>query len=73
MGILRLLFPGKSQELSSIIMLDVVFLIFAASLLIDVHSLNAFFDYFTPIYALFIVSLIIYVRSSTSEEPQSTK
>ena len=58
---------------SSSNMLDVVFLIFAGSLLIDIHSLNAFFDYFTPVYALFIVALIIYVRSSPSEVPQSAK
>lgn len=54
-------------------MLDVVFLIFAASLLIDVHSLNAFFDYFTPVYALFIVSLIVYLRSSQSDETTPAK
>jgi hypothetical protein len=52
-------------------MLDVIFLIFAATLLVDIHSLNAFFDVFTPIYALAIVSLIIYLRSFSSEESTS--
>lgn len=53
-------------------MLDVVFLIFGATLLIDIHSLNAFFDVFTPIYALAIISLIIYLRSNP-EEQSATK
>jgi hypothetical protein len=51
-------------------MLDVIFLIFGATLLIDVHSLNAFFDVFTPIYALAIIALIVYLRSFSSEEVQ---
>jgi hypothetical protein len=51
-------------------MLDVVFLIFGATLLVDVHSLNSFFDVFTPIYALAIIGLIIYLRSSQSDEQE---
>ena len=54
-------------------MLDVIFLIFGATLLIDIHSLNAFFDIFTPVYAVAIIALIIYLRANPAEETSVAK
>ena len=67
-----ILFITQLSDLHWIKMIDVVFLVFGASLLIDVHSLNAFFDVFTPIYAILIISLILYVKSYPGDE-QTTK
>ena len=54
-------------------MLDIIFLIFGATLLIDIHSLNAFFDIFTPVYAIAIIALIIYLRANPAEESSVAK
>ena len=52
-------------------MLDIIFLIFGATLLVDIHSLNSFFDIFAPIYAVIILALMVYVRSYSAEEETS--
>jgi hypothetical protein len=52
-------------------MIEYIFLAFGAALLVDVDSLNAFFDIFTPFYAICIVAIIVYLKGFPGEETQA--
>jgi cytosine/uracil/thiamine/allantoin permease len=54
-------------------MLDWLLVTFCAALLIDVDSLNSFFDVFTPLYAVAIIALLIYLRLQGGEANTVTK